>query len=121
MLSCSRRRSVNRLLAALDVMEQKAGRGELPASWHWILDTRLIFVKKKTGKLRPVRIGEVLRRIIAKHSLHQHEGRIRRLMLKARQYGVCLPGGAEVLIHAQDVLEHALRSDPDRCLCCDRR
>ncbi len=113
MLRCSRRRSVNRLLRALADLESKALAGELPDSWQWILRTRLVFIKKKTGtKPRPVRVGEVLRRIIAKHCLHHLQERIRQSMLKKRQYGVSLPGGAEVLIHAREALEGAVRSSP---------
>ncbi len=113
MLRCSRRRSVNRLLRALADMENKALAGELPDIWRWILRTRLIYIKKKTGtKPRPVRVGEVLRRIIAKHSLHHRQERIRQAMLKKRQYGVSLPGGAEVLVHARDALEDTVCSSP---------
>ena len=38
--------------------------------------------------------------------------RIRQLMLGAHQYGVAIPGGAEILVHARSVLEETVRSDP---------
>ena len=33
-------------------------------------------------------------------------------MLRAQQYGVAVPGGAEVLVHARAVLEETVRGDP---------
>lgn len=112
MLSCSRRRIVNRLLAAIAAAETMAERGDLPDSWRWVLNTRLVFLKKKTGtKPRPVRVGEVWRRILAKHSLSKHLPRVRKIMLAAHQYGVAVPGGAEILVHTRNVAEEAIRRD----------
>ena len=112
MLSCSRRRVVNRLLAAIAAAEAMAERGDLPNSWRWVLKTRLVFLKKKTGAVpRPVRIGEVWRRVLAKHALSKHLPRVREIMLAAHQFGVAVPGGAEILVHARNVAEEVIRRD----------
>ena len=34
-------------------------------------------------------------------------------MLRARQFGVCVPGGAEALIHARSVIEQSAQASPD--------
>ena len=55
MLACGRRRSANRLLAALRVTEALAGAGRLPAAWRAVLRTRLVYLRKRHGpKPRPV-------------------------------------------------------------------
>ena len=113
LLGCTRRRSVNRLLRALAETERLADRGLLPRCWNWLLGSRLVFLHKRSGsKPRPVRVGEVLRRMIAKRSLHQQLPKIRQAMLDAHQYGVAIPGGAEILVHARDVIEETVRNDP---------
>ena len=33
-------------------------------------------------------------------------------MLEAHQYGVAVPGGVDILIHARTAIENHLRSDP---------
>ena len=78
-----------------------------------MLGSRLVFLAKKHGpKPRPVRVGEVWRRLAAKHSLHQHEAHVRKRMLEAHQYGVSIPGGADILVHTCMVLEDTLQADP---------
>ena len=113
MLACSRRRAVNRLQHALGDMQDMALTGKLPECWDWILNSRLVFLAKKSGlKPRPVRVGELWRRVIAKRALHKHLPRIRQVMLEAHQYGVAIPGGAEILVHARRVLEECICQDP---------
>ena len=112
MLSCNRRRVVNRLLRALHATESMAADGSLPEAWRWILESRLVFIAKKKGPApRPVRVGELWRRMIAKFLLHKSRAKIKQRMLAANQFGVALPGGAEVLIHTQ----LARRMRPRRC------
>lgn len=52
-----------------------------------------------------MRIGEVWRRVVAKHSLHANRATIQAKMLAARQYGVCIPGGADTLVHVRQTIE----------------
>ena len=112
MLACNRRRAINRLLRALQATESLAQAGALPSCCRWMLGSRLVFLKKKHGtKPRPVRVGEVWRRVVAKHSLQQHSAKVRKRMLEAHQYGVAIPGGGEILIHTRRVLEQSLKLD----------
>ena len=112
MLGCNRRRAVNRLIRALHATEVLAAAGALPACWRWMLGSRLVFIAKKNGrKPRPIRVGEVWRRTVAKHMLHQHNAKVRQRMIAAHQYGVAIPGGAESLIHARRLLEDCSRLD----------
>jgi hypothetical protein len=57
----------SRLRRALAGVLSLASGGLLPESCRWILDSRLIFLQKQKGpKPRPIRVGEVWRRLIAK-------------------------------------------------------
>ena len=61
------RAATSRLFRVLALLQDKAHKGNLPENCRWILDSRLVFLKKKKGPApRPVRVGEVWRRIIAK-------------------------------------------------------
>ena len=114
MLKSKRRRAVNRLLRAIGEAENLAANGTLPpAGWAWIMKSRLVYIAKKTGSVpRPIRVGEVWRRLISKHLLHRHETKVRKVMVEAAQFGVSMPGGAEALVHTRETIEAAVRSDP---------
>jgi hypothetical protein len=113
MLACARRRAVNRLLRAIHAFESMAVDGTLPGVWKFILHSRLVFIAKKHGPVpRPIRVGEFWRRVVAKHALHQQGNRVRRSMLDVHQYGVSIPGGADILIHTRSILEECLRQGP---------
>ena len=76
------------------------------------MNSRLVFLSKKSGpKPRQVRVGELWRRVVAKRALHLHLPSIRQIMLAAHQYGVAIPGGAEILVHARTVLEETICQD----------
>ena len=56
-----------RLLRAVAKLGDLGGAGELPDEARWILDSRVVFLKKPgTDTPRPIRIGEVWRRLVAK-------------------------------------------------------
>lgn len=113
MLSCTRRRPIQRLLRALHVFESLATAGSLPDCWRWVLGSRLVFASKKHGPVpRPIRVGELWKRVSATHSLNRNIATARRAMLRVHQYGVAVPGGTDTLIHARAVLEQAIRADP---------
>ena len=106
MLACRRRRAVNRLLRAMHVTEVLGAAGSLPPCWRWALGSRLVFLAKKHGnRPRPVRVGEVWRRAVAKHPLHQHSAKVRKLMLEEHQCEVSIPGVSDILVHARRVLQ----------------
>eukprot|EP00972_Heterocapsa_arctica_P083697 12333821-Heterocapsa_arctica.AAC.1 len=87
MLSCGRRRPANRLLNALRITEALAEAGLLPDAWIATLRTRLVYLRKRRGtKPRPVRVGEMWRRAIAKNKLSRAAAPIRRAMLRAQQF-----------------------------------
>ena len=120
MLACGRRRSANRLLNVLRAMEALAEAGRLPDAWGAILRTRLVFLRKRHGtKPRPVRIGELWRRLIAKHVLAKAAMPVRQAMLRAQQYAVMLPGGAEPLIHARRCFRESVLEDPALGVWCE--
>ena len=77
------------------------------------MNSRLVYIAKKTGSVpRPIRVGEIWRRLISKHLLHRHETKVRKVMVEAAQFGVSMPGGAEALVHTRETIEAAVRSDP---------
>ena len=78
-----------------------------------MLNSRLVYIAKKIGSVpRPIRVGEIWKRLISKHLLHRHEAKVRRVMVEAAQFGVSMPGGAEALVHTCETIEAAIRSDP---------
>ena len=85
--------------------------------------SRLVFLKKKDGvKPRPIRVGEVLKRIVSKRSVLTIREKLRTLMQQMRQWGVGIPGGCESLVHFRSVVESAARSgaiEPIICLDID--
>ena len=55
-----------------------------PESWQWMLDSTLVSAAKRSGTLpRPVRVGELWRRLISKHMLHKIEAKVSQVMLEA--------------------------------------
>jgi len=92
MLRCGRRGLSNRLLQALRTTQELVAAGRLLRAWDWVLRTRLVYLKKKRGaKPRPVRIGELWRRVVSKWLLHKAAPAVRQVMLMNQQYAVCLP------------------------------
>ena len=115
MLRSKKRRAVNRLSKAISEAEVMAFNGTLPpAGWSWIMDSRLVYIAKKASAVpRPIRVGEIWRRLISKHLLYRYETKVRKVMVAASQFGVSMPGGAEALIHTRETIEAAMRADPD--------
>lgn len=84
--------------------------GTLPRdACGWLLDSAVVFIEKPgagpDGAPRPLRVGEVLRRWVAKRVFHAEKDRAARLLARARQFGVAIPGGAEVLLHYRALRE----------------
>ena len=66
-IGCKPRAASNQLARAITVLHETAMAGRLDDNSRWMLDSRLVFLKKKAGPApRPVRVGEVWRRIVAK-------------------------------------------------------
>ena len=115
-LNCKPRLSASRLLRALDEFYAKAVEGQLAPHCRWILDSRLVFLRKKSGKPRPIRIGEMWRRFIGKKLAHDSALAMRPVFLRGRQFGVGVPGGCEALIHFRLNLEESLKIDAGAAL-----
>ncbi len=69
--------------------------------WNWLLDSSLTFLRKSgpAPAPRPIRVGEVLRRVVAKRLAAAGREEISALFARARQLGVACPAGAEALVH----------------------
>lgn len=97
------------LFRALQELIEIAISGQLCSAARWILHSRVVFLRKKSGTTpRPIRVGELWRRVIAKRLIADQRGRIQEFCLRVRQLGVSIPGGADALIHFRTELETAL-------------
>jgi hypothetical protein len=92
--------------------------GKLPVeSCWWLTDSSLTFARKPgaaaSAAPRPLRVGEVLRRFVAKRITAAERARIQQVFARRRQFGAACPGGVEILIHMRILArEHdALHSD----------
>ena len=93
-------------MQSLSKFVEVASRGGLPDNASFLLDSRLVFLRKKRGlKPRPIRVGELWRRVVAKRLMHEHHVDITSMCKAARQFGVGYPGGVDVLVHFRIVLE----------------
>ena len=87
-------------------MVRTAHEGALPSSAHWLCDSSLVYLRKpSTDTPRPIRVGEFWRRVIAKRFAFETRRWAQQLLVKHRQGGVSLPGGAEALVHLRRQLE----------------
>ena len=107
-----RQRAVaNRLVRALRKLHKALRAGALDSTARWLLRTRLVWVKKKTGNApRPVKIGEVLRTSFAKRTVRQQEAALRPKLLEMHQWGLAMPGGTEACVHWRNTLEELAKA-----------
>ena len=82
---------------------------------RWLTYSRVIYLQKKKGELildtpRPIKVGEVLRSAAAKRTLRKHEQTLLPTLIRMRQYGVSLPGGAEALAHWRATVEEPAKA-----------
>ena len=61
-------------------------------------------------KVRPIQMGEFLRKLLVRRTLHVNRLSLQKTMLSLRQWGVGAPGGAEAIAHSHLTLE-ALYND----------
>ena len=69
MLSVKPKRLANRLLRTLGLLFVAIDNTTLPDTARWLLRTRWVWIIKKNGKPRPVKMGEMLRCAYAKRKL----------------------------------------------------
>lgn len=75
-------------------------KGHAPAAVaEYFAGASLVALPKKGGGLRPVAVGETLRRLVGKCLCHEIAG-VARERLAPLQVGVAVPGGAEAAVHA---------------------
>ena len=107
LLECGNKRTARALASSVSAFVDAAIRGKLVEEARFILDSRLVFLKKKRGNVpRPIRVGELWRRVVAKRLLYDNQVDIASVCKDARQFGVGFPGGAEVFIHLRTILEN---------------
>ena len=95
LLACGNKRVAREFARNVGKFVAAASEGHLPAEARFILDSRLVYLRKKHGKVpRPIRVGEFWRRVIAKRLVYDNQTDVASVCKKARQYGVGLPGGA---------------------------
>ena len=112
LLATRNKRVSQKLIQSIGRLVDVATKGELPDGARFLLDSRLVFLRKKRGKKpRPIRVGELWRRVVAKRLMHEHRGDVAALCKKARQYGVGFPGGVDVLVHFRIILEKIARME----------
>ena len=58
----------------------------------------------------------MLRRLVAKRLVHDHQPYLRRFFMDKRQYGVAIPGGADALLQFRHSLEAHFRDHPEVAL-----
>ena len=119
-LLAGRRSSVNRLLKAIAEVGARGRSGALPLSARWLVDSQVVFLRKpRTQTPRPIRVGEVWRRVVAKQLISCQRDALQRLFLQHRQAGVAMPGGAEALIHLRRCLEQSAELSEEAVVVLD--
>ena len=107
----------NKALGALTRAVNAAAAGKVPAHVRpYFCGARLVASKKKDNSLRPIAVGNLLRRVVAKcfsSTLAQQAA----VLLGPNQLGVGVRGGAEAIAHA---VTEAVRVDPS-CECLQKR
>ena len=71
--------------------------GSLPPAARWLTRTRLCWQRKKNGKLRPIKMGELLRSANAKRLVNQHQVIPRSKVVRMHQWSMSLPRACEGL------------------------
>ena len=111
LLACPNKRVSRRLVGSLSNFVDVATRGKLIKEARFILDSRVVYLRKKNSAVpRPIRVGELWRRVVAKRIIHENQTDISKACESARQFGVGFRGGVDVLVHFRLVLEEVMRS-----------
>lgn len=109
----------SQLRGALSELYAVASSGALANCVRWILDSRLGFLKKKSGLApRPFRVGEFWRRFIRKKLVHETRSDAHAVFLAMRQFGIACSCGTDVLVHFRGVFETELKEALGMVLAC---
>ena len=98
MLGVPRRVHANKLHTALSALFCRIFAGALPSAARWLTRTRLCWQRKKNGKPKPIKMGELLRSAYAKRLVNQHQVTLRSKVLRMHQWGISLQGACEVSV-----------------------
>ena len=92
-------------LHALSALFCQISAGTLPLAARWLTRTRLCWQRKKNGKPRPIKMGELLRSAYAKRLVNQQQVILRSKVLRMHQWGISLPGACEGLCRWRGTIE----------------
>ena len=103
------RRRAKTIPAPIGRLVDSAAQGALCDAARPALDSRLVFLRKKSGAAPPpIRVGELRRRAMAKRAIDAD--RCPEICRAARLFGVAAPGGAEGLVHFRARLGRGLQA-----------
>lgn len=86
------------LRCGLGSFVEAAANGKLPQVMsEWICASNLIAINKKDGGIRPIAVGDTLRRVVGKALLHTPDVKSQLSILQPRQCGVGVPYACEMV------------------------
>ncbi len=104
------------LFRVLAVVLSMLARGDVPQEVRpFLCGASLVALPKEDGGLRPIAVGECLRRLVGKCLAHSASAQARE-RLEPLQVGVGTPGGAEAVIHVVRNWCSRHHADPNRVL-----
>ena len=111
-----RHSSGDRTLRLISEVVQLMLRGEIPEDIRpWICGASLMALRKPNGPLRPVAVGESLRRLCSKVAVELMGSSVRSI-LEPTQVGVQTKAGCEAVTHTTRQWTQTVCDDPDRVL-----
>jgi len=105
----------NRLVGALAKFASLFASGRLPPHCRVLCQARLIALPKKPSGVRPIAVGETLRRIAAKCLVARFQPEAVE-NLTPLQLGVGVPGAAEVVVHHYSHWRREVPADSDNAM-----
>ena len=94
--------------ATLPNLLMKFAKGQLPPeAVSYFCGARLVALVKKDGDLRPIAVGDSLRRLTARLLLRQCKGPVAAYLAERHQVGVGVPGGLEATCHTARRVRHS--------------
>ena len=90
-----------RLSGPLTFVVNALAGGSCPAEvMPWLAGAPIFPLRKKDNGVRPIAVGETLRRLVSRCFCHALQPKFERLFSSVGQVGVCLKNGAEAAVHA---------------------
>ena len=112
-VNCAASDQSKQAITSITKLVNLASRGQLPVSVAPVFcSASLTVLKKLKGGVRPIAVGEVLRRLVAKCIAKQTQTESAELF-SSKQLGVGVKGGAESMIHATKITFEKLQRSQD--------